>query len=67
MVFGKKGESNSGRVTWTGSCAAVALLALGEMERNEFLRAGFAKGLWAIAEMAVATDEWTIFTSHSIV
>ncbi len=54
MVFEKKSEARTGRATWTGSCAAVALRALWEMERDESLRASYAKGLRATAEMAVA-------------
>ena len=54
MVFEKKGEAKTGRATWTGSCAAVALLALWEMERDESLRTSSAKGLRATAEIAVA-------------
>lgn len=54
MVFEKKGETKTGRATWTGSCAAVCLRGLWEMEHDETLRAAFAKGLRATAEMAVA-------------
>lgn len=53
MVFEKKGEAKAGRATWTGSCAAVALRGLWEMERDETVRAAFARGLRATAAMAV--------------
>jgi hypothetical protein len=52
MVFERKGEAKPNRATWTGSCAAVALRALWEMERDETLRAAFARGLRATAEVA---------------
>ncbi len=52
MVFEKKGEAKPNRATWTGSCAAVALRALWEMERAETLRAAYARGLRATAEVA---------------
>lgn len=52
MVFEKRGEAKGTRATWTGSCAAVALRGLWEMERDERVRAAFATGLRATAAMA---------------
>ncbi len=52
MVFEIKGEPKAYRATWTGSCAAVALRGLWEMEDDESLRATFARGLSATAELA---------------
>jgi len=43
MVFERNGLARTGRATWTGSPAAVALLALWEMERDESLRTSYAK------------------------
>lgn len=53
MVFEKKGEAKPHRATWTGSPAAVCLRGLWEMEKDEALRAAYAKGLRATAAMAV--------------
>ncbi len=52
MVFERKGKAKPGRATWTGSCAAVALRGLWEMERDPTIRAAFARGLWATAAVA---------------
>ncbi|MBI2479543.1 MAG: hypothetical protein HYV60_13185 [Planctomycetia bacterium] len=52
MVFEKRGEAKSIRATWTGSCSAVALRGLWEMERDESVRAAFATGLRATAALA---------------
>jgi hypothetical protein len=53
MVFEKKGKAKTGRATWTGSPAAVCLRGLWEMEQDGPVRAAFARGLNASAEMAV--------------
>lgn len=52
MVFEAKGGTKPVRSIWTGSCAAVALRALWEMETDEAVRAAFARGLSATAEVA---------------
>lgn len=52
MDFERKGGTKTSRATWTGSCAAVALRGLWEMERDETLRAAFGRGLQATAELA---------------
>ncbi len=52
MTFEKKIGGKPVRATWTGASSAVALRGLWEMERDETVRAAFARGLHATAELA---------------
>lgn len=52
MVFEKKGAARTGRATWTGSCAAVSLRGLWEMEQDAAVREVFLSGLRATAALA---------------